>query len=104
MTDPLTLVFAALSAVTSGLLFLFRQLMVEKDKSYERLENDCEEAKKDFKADLAWLRGQLDETQKSQIATLNVISRAVETQGIGVQAILELLQATVDPNTPRSQK
>lgn len=104
MTDPLTLVFMALSAVTSALVVLFRQLMVEKDKSYDRLEEQCEQAKTDFKTESGWLREQLAQTQNSQVATLNVISKAVETQGMGVKAILDLLQSTVNPGTPRLER
>jgi hypothetical protein len=102
MTDPLTLVFMALSAVTSGLLFLFRQLMVEKDKSFTRLENDCEKSQTDIKEDNKWLRGQLEELQRNQMSTLNVISKAIDTQGVGVniigtgvQSILDMLKSTM---------
>jgi hypothetical protein len=99
-TDPLTLVFMALSAVTSGLLFLFRQLMVEKDKSYDRLEKDCEKSTDDLREDNKWLKGQLAELQNNQIATLSVISKAIDTQGTGialigtgVKSILDSLQS-----------
>lgn len=111
MTDPLTLVFMALSAVTSGLLFLFRQLMVEKDRSFTRLENDCAKSLQDVKEDNQWLKGQLEDAQRNQLGTLNVMSEAVKTQGIGVktmevgiQAILGLLQTTVEPRNPRAER
>lgn len=110
-TDALTLVFMALSAVTSALVVLFRQLMVEKDKSYDRLETDCETSVKDLKEDNRWLRGQLEELQRNQMSTLSVISKAIDTQGAGVtiigtgvKSILDLLQAMRHFPDPRSER
>jgi hypothetical protein len=92
-TDPLTLVFMALTAVTSTLLYVFRQWMEDKNKSFDRLEKDCEKKVEDIKEDNRWLKSQLQDTQSNQMGTLNVMSEAVKTQGIGVKAILDLLQA-----------
>jgi hypothetical protein len=92
-TDPLTLVFMALTAVTSTLLYVFRQWMEDKNKSFDRLEKDCEKKVEDIKDDNRWLKSQLQDTQSNQMGTLNVMSEAVKTQGIGVKAILDLLQA-----------
>lgn len=118
MTDPLTLVFMALSAMTSALLFVFRQWMVENDRGYSRLEDQCNDAKAEFKAEATWLKEQLALTQTSQVATLNLIAKAVETQGLGVaaiikavevqgadiKAILERLDEKVDPHTTRRER
>jgi hypothetical protein len=92
-TDPLTLVFMALTAVTSTLQYVFRQWMEDKNKSFDRLEKDCEKKVEDIKEDNRWLKSQLQDTQSNQMGTLNVMSEAVKTQGIGVKAILDLLQA-----------
>lgn len=111
MTDPLTLVFMALSAVTSTLLYVFRQWMVEKDKSYDRLEKDCETSIQDIKGDNKWLKEQLEEAQRNANGTLAVISKAVDTQGVGVKAletqgraILEILQAAIQQRSTGTER
>lgn len=105
MADPLVLVLAALSAVTTGLTVLFRLLMTEKDRSFARMERDAESRSGDLKNDNVWLREKLMALLENQSQALELIASTIRQQGEAdkingdaVRQILVLLRDTVDPS------